>query len=104
MPDGVGYAPVENEDTATALIRFKNGAHGSLSTSRSAWGRKNILAWGHGSHGMIMFDQERMNELQLYQRNKEAYIDRFQSILTGPEHEPYAVFCPAAGHQLGFND
>ena len=65
--DGTSRAAVENEDTATALVRFSNGAHGSLSTSRSAWGRKNRLAWEvHGTKGMICFDQERMNELRLY--------------------------------------
>ena len=25
-------------------------------------------------------------------------------ITAGPEHEPYGAFCPAPGHQLGFND
>ncbi|HID66719.1 MAG TPA: gfo/Idh/MocA family oxidoreductase, partial [Roseibacterium sp.] len=28
----------------------------------------------------------------------------FTTILAGPEHPPYGLFCPAAGHQLGFND
>lgn len=40
LADGAGRAKVENEDTATALVRFANGAQGSISTSRSAWGRK----------------------------------------------------------------
>jgi hypothetical protein len=24
--------------------------------------------------------------------------------LTGPQHPPYGLFCPAPGHSLGFND
>jgi predicted dehydrogenase len=24
--------------------------------------------------------------------------------MAGPEHVPYGAFCPAPGHQLGFND
>jgi predicted dehydrogenase len=105
LPDGSGRAEVENEDTASALIRFSNGAHGSLSTSRSAWGRKNRLAWEvHGTNGMICFDQERMNELQIYRNTDEAGLQGFQTILTGPDHAPYSAFCPATGHQLGFND
>ncbi len=105
LPDGSGIGEVENEDTASALVRFANGVHGSLSTSRSAWGRKNRLAWEvHGTHGMICFDQERMNELQIYQNKGDSAEQGFKTILTGPEHKPYDSFCPAPGHQLGFND
>lgn len=105
MPDGSGRGEVENEDTASALIRFASGVQGSLSTSRSAWGRKNRLAFEvHGTKGMICFDQERMNELQLYQNSGPKAQQGFKTILAGPEHAPYGSFCPAAGHQLGFND
>jgi predicted dehydrogenase len=105
LADGSGRAPVENEDTASALVRFASGVHGILSTSRAAWGRKSRLAWEvHGSEGMICFDQERMNELQLYQNRGAPAEQGFRTILTGPLHEPYGAFCPAPGHQLGFND
>lgn len=105
LADGSGRAKVENEDTASALVRFANGVHGSLSTSRSAWGRKNRLAWEvHGTKGMICFDQERMNELQIYRNTGNAAQQGFTTILTGPAHPPYGEFCPAPGHQLGFND
>ena len=105
LADGTGRANVENEDTASALVRFANGVQGSLSTSRSAWGRKNRLAWEvHGTKGMICFDQERMNELQIYCNTGDTSQQGFTTILTGPEHPPYGQFCPAPGHQLGFND
>lgn len=105
LADGAGRAKVENEDTATALVRFANGAQGSISTSRSAWGRKNRLAWEvHGTKGMLCFDQERLNELQLYRNDGPTAKQGFTTILTGPEHPPYGNFCPAPGHQLGFND
>lgn len=105
LADGSGRAVVENEDTASALVRFKNGIHGSISTSRTAWGRKNRLAWEvRGTKGMICFDQERMNELQIYLNSGPVEKQGFQTILTGPAHAPYGAFCPAAGHQLGFND
>ncbi|MGR3662845.1 MAG: Gfo/Idh/MocA family protein [Paracoccaceae bacterium] len=105
LADGSGKADVENEDTATAIVRFSNGAQGSLSTSRSAWGRKNRLTWEvHGTKGMICFDQERMNELQIYQNTGPVAEQGFKTILTGPTHEPFAAFVPAPGHQLGFND
>ena len=105
LPDGEGTAEVENEDTASALVRFESGVQGSLSCSRSAWGRKNRLAWEvHGTAGMLCFDQERMNELQIYRNAGARARQGFTTILTGPEHPPYGAFCPAPGHQLGFND
>ena len=104
LPDG-GRAAVENEDTATAILRFASGAHGSLSTSRSAWGRKNRLDWEvHGTKGMISFAQERMNELQLYVNEGPVSEQGFRTILTGPAHPPFGAFIPAPGHQLGFID
>lgn len=99
-------AVVENEDQTHALLRFASGIIGTVATSRVAWGRKNHLAFEvFGTEGGILFDQERMNELQLYQRGAAAG-DRngFRTILTGPAHPHYGAFTPAAGHGLGFND
>lgn len=53
---------------------------------------------------MITFDQERMNELRLYQNRGPAAEQGFKTLLTGPAHPPYGQFVAAAGHQLGFND
>ncbi|PVB61918.1 Gfo/Idh/MocA family oxidoreductase [Labrenzia sp. 011] len=99
------HRPVENEDIASALLTFENGVHGVISTSRSAWGRKSYIAFEvHGTEGMITFDQERMNELRLYQNRGPVAEQGFKTLLTGPDHPPYGQFVPAAGHQLGFND
>jgi predicted dehydrogenase len=96
---------VENEDIASALVRFESGTSGLFSSSRAAWGRKSRIGWEvHGTGGMICFEQERMNELQVYQNTGDKSFDGFRTILTGPSHAPYGKFCPAPGHQLGFND
>lgn len=105
MPDGKGEGQVENEDVANALLRFANGVTGSLTASRSAWGRKSRLGFEvHGTKGMIIFDQERMNELHLFRQGEDKATQGFTTILTSGEHPPYGQFCPAPGHQLGFND
>jgi len=57
-----------------------------------------------GSKGTLAFDQERMNELRLFTYGHNKRLDGFKTILSGPEHPDYAAFCPAPGHQLGFND
>ena len=100
-----GSGPVVNEDIATALVRFETGCDGVLTMSRTAWGRKNRLAWEvHGEAGMLVFDQERMNELRLYVADSSAAEAGFKTILTGPAHPPYGEFVPAPGHGLGFNE
>jgi len=111
-PDRPGtMGTVENEDVADALIRFDSGATGVISSSRVAWGRKNRLAFEiTGTAGTLVFDQERMNELWLYQGEaggggrSGAPLEGFQRILTGPQHPPYGAFVPSAGCGLGFND
>lgn len=102
---------VENEDAADALVRFQSGATGVFSSSRVAWGRKNRLAFElTGTRGTLVFDQERMNELWLYEGEAGAAgrvgapLEGFRRVLTGPQHPPYGAFIPSAGHGLGFND
>lgn len=105
LPDGTGHAGVENEDAASALLTFASGVKGVMTASRSAWGRKSRLGFEvHGTDGMVIFDQERMNELQLFRNRGDKATQGFTTILTAPEHTPYGAFCPAPGHQLGFND
>lgn len=96
---------VENEDIAHALLRFESGIAGTLASSRVSWGRKCRLAWEVvGSRGSLVFDQERMNELQLFVSDGPAERRGFATVLSGPDHPPYGRFCPSAGHGLGFND
>lgn len=98
-PDGP--KPVENEDSALALIRFASGAQGSFATSRVARGRKCRLHWEvHGSDGTMVFDQENMNELWIHRAGEAG----FTLHLTGPDQPDFAAFCPAPGHNFGFNE
>ena len=105
LADGSGHAVVENEDLAQALLTFASGIKGVMTASRSAWGRKSRLGFEvHGTEGMVIYDQERMNELQLFRNRGDRATQGFATILTSPDHPPYGAFCTAPGHQLGFND
>ena len=97
---------VENEDSAHALVEFESGVMGSLVTSRSHWGQKNHLAFEvYGSIGTIAYDQEKMNELQLFRKGVVASPESgFTRILAGPEHPHYGRFTPARGAGIGYND
>jgi predicted dehydrogenase len=104
LPDGE-MATVENDDQAQAVLCFASGAGGIFDTSRVARGRKNQLWFElNGSKGTVLFDQERMNELRVFRGDPRSGMDGFTTLLMGPQHPPYAAFCPAPGHSLGFND
>jgi len=96
---------VDVDDQASALLRFASGATGTLEASWIACGRKMSLGFElTGSKGTIAFDQQRMNELHLFTHGERRRLDGFKTLLIGPEHPHYAAFCPAPGHQLGFNE
>jgi predicted dehydrogenase len=96
---------VEVDDEARALVRFANGATGSIEASWVKAGRKMMLAFEiTGSKGTVAVDHERFNELRLYTVGDAKGREGFKTILAGPEHQFYKEFCPAPGHQLGFND
>lgn len=102
---GGGRRAVETYDIATVLMELENGASGVLALNRSAWGRKGRIAVQiFGSKGAIVYDQEYMNEVRLYTADGSKETQGFRTILTGPQHPPYAKFIPAPGHGLGFND
>ena len=97
--------PVETWDIASVLLELGNGASGVLALNRSAWGRKGRIALQvFGSRGTIAYDQERMNEFQLYRADDPAAEQGFRTVLTAPVHPPYDRFIPAPGHGLGFNE
>ncbi len=106
LPERPGKtARVEVDDQAQMLLHFSDGPTGTIEASAVAAGRKMSLTFEvTGTRGTLLFDQERMNELRLFQFGADASRDGFKTILTGPRHPPYDRFCPAPGHGLGFND
>ena len=100
-----GQREVETWDIANILLRLPGGVAGAVQLSRSAWGRKGRIALQiFGSEGTLVYDQERMNELQLFTPDGRASEQGFRSILAAPAHPPYDSFVAAPGHGLGFND
>lgn len=96
---------VEVDDEARALVRFASGAGGTVEASWVKAGRKMMLAFEvTGSKGTVVVDHERFNELHLYTTGQPHGREGFKTILAGPHHDSYKEFCPAPGHQLGFND
>ena len=101
LEDGSGLAPVDVDDAALALLRFENGAVGTVEGSRFCPGRKNYNRFEvNGSRGSLVFDLERMNELSVYR--EEGPESGFRTILaTDPSH-PYMEAWWPPGHVLGY--
>jgi predicted dehydrogenase len=96
---------VQADDQARFLVRFERGCGGTVEASWVQAGRKMQLAYEiTGMKGSLVFTQERMNELQLYTAGQKPGREGYKTIMADPNHPPYGAFCPAPGHQLGFND
>lgn len=96
---------VENEDIMEFLIRFDNGAIGTIGTSRIGMGRKLGLGYEiQGTKGSLLYNQERMNEIKLYRHTDPEREKGYKTVYIGPEHPGYKAFFGLAGIGLGYND
>ncbi|WP_353722475.1 Gfo/Idh/MocA family oxidoreductase [Dyadobacter sp. 676] len=99
--DEMGEVTVE--DAALMMVRFRNGAVGSFEATRFATGRKNRLTFEiYGSKGSLVFDLERMNELQYYSNEDAKGEHGFRTILATEAVHPYAGHWWPAGHIIGY--
>jgi predicted dehydrogenase len=91
------------DDAAAALVRFENGAIGTIEATRMAPGRKNYNRFEiNGSRGSVAFDLERMNELEVYLESDPRGVRGFHRVLaTDPEH-PYVKAWWPPGHIIGY--
>jgi predicted dehydrogenase len=96
---------VENEDILEFLIRFDDGAIGTIGTSRIGMGRKLGLTYEiQGTKGSLFYTQERMNEINLYRHSDPDREKGYKTVYIGPEHPGYKAFFGLAGIGLGYND
>jgi len=96
--------PVDVDDELLTLLKFKNGAVGSLEATRNAYGRNNFLTFEvHGTKGSLYFDYETRDSLKAFFSDDPPDSKGFRTIYTGPAH-PYGEFLwpiPALGIGYG---
>jgi len=91
------------EDTASILLRFANGARGSVSVSQISPGRKNSLQWEiDGSTGSAAWDSETPDHLWLGHRGRPNEILMRDPALMGDAGRAAAAL--PGGHVEGFDD
>ena len=104
-PDGKGgRTKVDVDDAFVSMFEFENGALGTIEASRFALGHKNhnILEI-NGSKGSIIFDLEKMNELQVNipgHALKEA--QGWTEVLVSESYHPFWNVWWPQGHIIGW--
>jgi predicted dehydrogenase len=104
----LGDAPrgeVDVDDEVSTLLRFSDGAVGSIEATRAAHGRKNYLTFEiHGDRGSVAFDYERRDELQFFSTDDPPDRQGFRTILTGPAHPYGEALWPIPGLGIGYGE
>ena len=95
---------VENEDFASVLCNFVNGATGSFEVSRTLVGPESQNAFEvFGTKGSIGWNFERMNELEYY-RLTDDKNSGYTTIFGGDRFPFHGIFVPGQANAIGFED
>ncbi|MFE0527320.1 Gfo/Idh/MocA family protein [Micromonospora parva] len=95
--------PVTVDDAAVFVARLDGGALATYEASRFATGRKNGLRVEiNGSLGSVVFDLERLNELEFYDATRPAAEQGFSRILVTEGEHPYMSAWWPPGHIIGY--
>jgi predicted dehydrogenase len=91
------------DDAAAAVVRFANGALGTIEGTRLATGRKNYNRFEiNGSEGSLAFNLERMNELEVYLSSDPPTSRGFRTVLVTEATHPYVASWWPPGHIIGY--
>jgi predicted dehydrogenase len=98
-----GSGKVTADDATSFMTRFANGAMGSFTATRFATGRKNYLRLEiFGSQGSILFNLERLNELEYYSRGDATPEQGFRTLMVTENTHPYISKWWPPGHIIGW--
>ncbi|HEY0664110.1 MAG TPA: Gfo/Idh/MocA family oxidoreductase [Thiobacillaceae bacterium] len=92
------------DDASASVVRFANGALGTIEASRFATGRKNYNRFEiNGSTGSVAFNLERMNELDVYLTADDRAVQGFHNVMVtdGAAHPYFSHWWPD-GHIIGY--
>lgn len=97
--------PVDVDDEFISMLRFENGAIGSIEATRNGWGRNNFLTFEiHGTLGSIYFNYENRDELQVCFSSDPGDRRGYRTIYTGPEHPYGDALWPIPALGIGYGE
>jgi predicted dehydrogenase len=92
----------EQVDTLTSVVRFAEGAVGSIDATLIAPGRRNHLGFEiSGSKGTVLWDLENLNNLYYFDRDGSS-VNGFRQEIVCESHHPLAARWWPTGHVLGW--
>ena len=92
------------DDAVEAAVEFESGAIGTIESTRLALGHRNAFQWEiNGSLGSLMFDMERMNELQVFRADGDR-ARGFKTVLVSEADHPFWEYWWPPGHIIGWGD
>ena len=98
------FLPVTNDDVFNMMYTTDTGIMGTIVTSRVAAGEKvGIRFEVQCTKGYIRFDQERMNELEVY-IDDGAELSGTRCIKMGPQHGQFGDVCTTQGLNASWVD
>lgn len=100
---GEQMGAVDVDDASVFLARFKSGAVGTFEATRFAPGHKNYNRFEiNGEKGSLIFNFERMNELQFFDRTDPPHAQGFRTIMATEGIHPYMGPWWPPGHIIGY--
>ncbi|MDO4242468.1 MAG: Gfo/Idh/MocA family oxidoreductase [Actinomyces sp.] len=102
---GEDTGPVENEDYVAMLVRFDNGALGTLESSRVSVGpRAEYVVEVYGTNGSARWNFERLNELEVCTTVDGGPTHGYTRAMANPAWGEWSRYQPAIGTSMGFDD
>jgi len=103
--DATRRIPNTTDDMATVMFRFQGGGAGHMEMSRVSTGIRFDIGYEIvGAKGMLRYDYERINDLDLYRDEGPAAERGFTRMRMGPTDPRYAALLPVPALGLGYND
>ncbi|WP_238012035.1 Gfo/Idh/MocA family oxidoreductase [Dactylosporangium sp. AC04546] len=100
---GAATGEVTVDDAAVFVARLSGGGLATYEATRFATGRKNGLKVEiNGERGSLVFDLERLNELEFYDATLPTAEQGFSRILVTEGDHPYVAAWWPPGHILGY--
>jgi predicted dehydrogenase len=97
--------PVDVDDEMLTMLRFANGAIGSIEATRNAYGRNNFLTFEiHGTKGSLAFNYERRDELQVMFADDVGDARGYRTVYTGPAHPYGSGLWPIPALGIGYGE
>ena len=103
---GKEIGEVDVDDASAIMLKFKGkSTMGYIEVTRYGTGHRNQNRIEiNGSKGSLIFDMEKMNELQYYSNSDPQHIQGFRTIQVGEGNHPYMANWWPAGHIIGYGD